>query len=354
MKPIVLGLVLLLASRCSDGGANTRPIAVASPTRPDVQVREFSALRFSNAEAKSIEVLATDHPSTGYPYGDALALAPDGSLWFVSGEKSIERIDVSGAIQRFDVGDARTQVTALSVGSSGIVWIAAMPRDKPWGVSYASIASGVPKVLDIADTSGQSPFQIKAGRKVTWIATRIESRIWEIKPDGATRQFEIEPIAIAVDSKDGVWFVDSNGLGSIGADGRLARLELPARYKFTFRQTLSDVEVARNNSIWFSFLGPATLGRLDRFDRLRLYRIAIKGDFPPEIAPCSPDKVWFTSRNDNWIGLLDLSGRVVHFDIPSNFGHLSDIRAISCKQLVFVATFGTLKTNGQRIFRLSI
>jgi len=87
---------------------------------------------------------------------------------------------------------------------------------------------------------------------------------------------------------------------------------------------------------------------------LRLYHVRVKGDYAPEIAPCAGDSIWFTSRFDSWIGLLNAEGEVVHFNLPPNFHDLGGLHTISCRELLFVANFSVANANERHLFSLSI
>src|SRR6266704_3248674 len=160
----------------------------------------------------------------GTPY--ALAVGPDGAVWFTEAEctSGIGRLSRAGEWQHWPItGDCRSQPLGITTGPDGNLWLAASsPQSKPF---IAKIATDGTELAEYQLPSGEQPRGIVTG------------------PDGA------------------IWFTENLGIGRMTTSGKLTEFHLPDGNGSGMPY---QIAVGPDRNIWFVEYMPEGDGRVGR------------------------------------------------------------------------------------------
>jgi virginiamycin B lyase len=199
------------------------------------------------------------------PQGDAvnaLALGPEGDVWFVRGaygdkdEARVGRVTTAGAVSQFPLG-AGARPTSITVGPDGALWFTEELKGKVGRIT----ANGEIQLFDLGPKV--QPTQIVAGPDgALWFGEngqsrrygRISDRIGRITTEGQVTQFPVpfgtDTTRLAADRRNGVvWFATEGGgfssispSGNVGARGCVGSCGEPIR----------GLALAPDGSLWFA------------------------------------------------------------------------------------------------------
>jgi virginiamycin B lyase len=232
-----------------------------------------------------------------------LAVADDGSVWFTDpiGE-AIAHLTPEGAVESFPLPTKLTQFGRLAVATDGGVWAA-----DSWSNSLVRLQAGTFTPYP-ASTSGAAPFGMAADpHGGVWSTLQSAHKL--IHVDAAGQLTELEPPTrssgpsdIAVDRSGVVWFVELRA-GQIGryANGTFTEFRLPRP-----QAGVTDLAVAPDGSVWFAELRAQRLGHL-RVDGI-IDEIALpRSDARPfGVRVDRAGNVWYTDLT-GWLGMLPAS-----------------------------------------------
>ena len=226
-----------------------------------------------------------------------LAVAPDGHVWFTDAlADSIGQLSPDGSIELTPLPTGVTQFGRLSVAPDGGVWFA-----DSWTNSVVRLKDGIFTPY-VARTPNAGPFGVTVDANgVAWAALQNANKLVRIDTDGQVAEFEVPtrsagPSDVAVDASGGVWFIELRA-GKIGhfADNRFT--EYPVRSPSA---GLTSLAVARDGGVWFAELREHTLGRL-RDGRLAELRLPRDDARPFGVAVDERGDVWYTDLT-GWLG----------------------------------------------------
>ena len=229
-----------------------------------------------------------------------LAVAGDGAAWFTdSPARAVSRIAPDGTISSFPLTDTPiAKLNRLALGPDGAVWFA-----DSTGFSVTRLRGGIftPHVFS---SLRPNPYGVAVDAQGTvWATLQGANKLARITPDGQITEFDIPtrasgPSDVAVDASGAVWFLEfrSNKIARY-ADGRFTEFVVP-----TAKAALTGLAVAPDGAVWFGELRVPALGRLagDVFAEFKLPRADAR---PFSVAVDRSGNVWYTDLH-GWIGHL--------------------------------------------------
>jgi virginiamycin B lyase len=278
--------------------------------------------------------VATDIPT-------ALAIAPDGTVWF-----SIDFSDALGAVrggqlERIAKGSRSVEPMGIAVDTQGTVWMtdaaavaivgygsqgkfqtvklgtpiarlgrmSAAPDGSVWfaestAYSITRLKDGVLTRNPIPSTVRGGPFGVAvAPDGSVWATLQSGNSLLRIAPDGSMTEHELptpgaQPTDVAVDASGAVWFVEFRG-DKIGrfADGKFTELAVPVE-----RPALSGLAVAPDGTVWFGLLRGRALGRV-RTGKVEVLRLPRENTRPMSVAVDRAGNVWYADIG-GFVGML--------------------------------------------------
>jgi virginiamycin B lyase len=195
----------------------------------------------------------------------ALAVAPDGAVWFTIENSSALGVVRGGQVERVLRGRESLEPLGLAVAGTGDVWFTdTMSKSLGvWsperGVAWFQLPTGVAQFGRMA----------VAPDGAVWVADSWSNALVRLR-DGQFTAYQAStpnanPYGVAIDSSGTVWATlqAANQLVQVDAAGRSAELELPTRLAGP-----TDVAVDRSGAVWFLELRAGKLGRYaaGRFD----------------------------------------------------------------------------------------
>jgi virginiamycin B lyase len=195
----------------------------------------------------------------------ALAVAPDGAVWFTIENSSALGVVRAGQVERVPRGRESLEPLGLAVGGTGDVWFTDTmsksigARSPDGGIAWFQLPTGVAQFGRMA----------VAPDGAVWVADSWSNALVRLR-DGQFTAYQASvpnanPYGVAIDSSGTVWATlqGANQLVRVGADGQTAELELPTRLAGP-----TDVAVDRSGVVWFLELRAGKLGRYaaGRFD----------------------------------------------------------------------------------------
>jgi virginiamycin B lyase len=270
----------------------------------------------------------------------ALAVAPDGAVWFTIEFSDAIAVFRNGKIERFPKGTQNLEPLGLAVDAAGTAWytdtparaisrispdgsirsfplsipvvnlgrLAVAPDDAVWfaDVTTASVTQlqhGVFIRHDVGSL-GATPYGIAVDTGGTvWATLQGEDKLARISSDGQVTELDVPTHSsglgdIAVDQNGAVWFLElrANKIGRY-AEGRFAEFMIP-----TPSAGPTALAVAPDGSVWFTELSAGRLGRL-REGRVSEFRLPRANSRPFGVAADTANNVWYTDLS-GWLGML--------------------------------------------------
>ena len=228
-----------------------------------------------------------------------LAMDAEGGAWYTDTPmRAISRISPDGGIRSFPLSTPIAQLGRLAVAPDGLVWFA--------DVTTASVTRLQEGVLTRHDVGllESTPYGIAvdAGGTV-WTTLQGADKLARISPDGQVTALDVPTHKsglgdIAVDQSGGVWFLElrANKIGRF-ADGRFTEFMVPSQ-----SAGLTALATAPDGSIWFTELSLGKLARL-RDGRVTEFRLPRAEGRPFGVAVDMANNVWYTDIS-GWLGML--------------------------------------------------
>ena len=279
--------------------------------------------------------VATDIPT-------ALAISPDGSVWFtMDSANALGRLR-DGKIERVVTGKRNNvEPIGLGVDGNGMVWytdaldqaiasissdgkVASYPLDTPiarlgrltvapdgaiWfaestAYSITRFKDGKLTRHEIKNVRG-GPYGVTVDAKGNvWATLQSGNQLLKIAPGGGMTEYEVptrgsSPTDIAVDQKGNLWFVEFRG-NKVGrfADGNFTEFEVPG----TSWAGLSGIAIAPDGSVWFGLLRHHAVGRL-RDGQMRIFQLPRPDARPYTLAADKAGNIWYADIS-GYVGML--------------------------------------------------
>jgi len=270
----------------------------------------------------------------------AIAVAPDGAVWFTIEMSDALGVHRHGRIERLSKQTPNLETLGLDVDADGGVWytdataravarmaadgsIRSFPLTTPI-VRLGRLAVAPDRAVWFADATTASVTRLKDGvftrhvsrsagaipwgvavdaRGTVWATLPNVNRLARIAGDGQVTEFDVPTRGsglgdVAVDASGAVWFLEqqANRIGRF-ADGRFSEFAIA-----TPSPGLTALAVAPDGAVWFSELRGGRLGRL-RDGRVTEFRLPRPDARPFGVAVDRANNVWYTDLG-GWLGML--------------------------------------------------
>ena len=293
---------------------------------------------FHESGARFIEypmTVSTDIPT-------AVAVAPDGSVWFsIDFSDAVGRVR-NGKVERFVKPSRSTEPIGIAVDRSGKVWVTDAATVSILGVSAAgeqqSVKLGTPIArlgrmaaapdgsVWFAEPSSYSITRLKDGELkrhevdsvrggAYGVAVAADGTVWatlqganallRIAPDGKMTEHDIpspgvSPTDVAVDAAGTVWFLEfrTDRIGKL-LDGKFEALTLPGA-----KLGLTGLALAPDGAVWFGMLRKGSIARL-RDGKIAEFKLPREHARPYSVAVDRSGNVWYADIS-GFVGMLSV------------------------------------------------
>jgi len=228
-----------------------------------------------------------------------LAADAEGGAWYTDTTmQAISRISPDGAIRSFPLSTPIVRLGRLAVAPDGSVWFADVTT-----ASVTRLQDGVLTRHDVGSLEA-TPYGIAVDASGTvWTTLQGADKLARISADGQMTALDVPTHNsglgdVAVDQSGAVWFLElrANKIGRF-AEGRFTEFVVPSP-----SAGLTALAAAPDGSIWFTELSLGKLGRL-RDGRVAEFRLPRAGARPFEVAVDVANNVWYTDLS-GWLGML--------------------------------------------------
>lgn len=260
----------------------------------------------------------------------AIAVAPDGAVWFTLDGADVLGVIRDGRVERVTRGAASVEPMGIGVDAAGNVWVSdptniaivkvtadAQVSTFPLGTPIARLGrlSVAPDgAVWFAEATRYSFTYLKEGQLTRnvfdsmrggpyGVAAAADGSIWgtlqsgnqlvHVSPDGKVEEYEVptlgsSPTDVAVDANGDVWFLEFRGnkLGRF-SQGRFIEYPMPEG-----ANGLSGLTIGRDGAVWFGVLRAGALGRW-RDGKVELLRLPREGARPYSLAADADGNVWY-------------------------------------------------------------
>jgi virginiamycin B lyase len=243
----------------------------------------------------------------------AVAVAPDGTVWFTIDFSDAIGILRQDRIQRIPKGRENFEPLGLAVDRNGSAWYTDGPsrlisRMSPDGV-VASFALSTP-VAKLARLAAAPDGAIWFAEESAYSFTRLK--------DGAFTRHAVStpgiaPFGVAVDASGTVWgtLPGANRLVRISARGEVSELDPPTR-----SAQLGDVAVAADGAVWFLEMQANKIGRFAN-GQFAEFPVPTRSAGLTALAIAPDGAVWFTELRGQRLGRLR-DGVITEFPLPQS------------------------------------
>lgn len=270
----------------------------------------------------------------------ALAIAPDGNVWFSIDFSDAVGVVRGGKVERISKGSRSTEPIGIAVDTRGKVWVtdaaagavvsvapggavetvklgtpiarlgrmAAAPDGSVWfaestSYSITRLKDGVLK-RHVVDSVRGGPYGVAvAPDGAIWATLQSANSLLRIAPDGSMGEHEIpspgvSPTDVAVDGAGTVWFLQfrTDRIGRFKA-GRFDEIALGDA-----KVGLTGLAAAPNGAVWFGMLRKGSLGRL-RDGQLAEFKLPRERARPYSVAVDPAGNVWYADISGS-VGML--------------------------------------------------
>jgi virginiamycin B lyase len=259
----------------------------------------------------------------------AIALGPDGNLWFTEGEPTVNRIGrlnpVSGAVSEFAVPTAGSGPTFITAGPDGNLWFTEGDASKIARITTAGVITAADEFATPTLNSG--PAGITAGPDGNlWFAEEGVGKIGRITTAGVITEFATptaasSPFGITAGPDGNLWFTEA--ITSAGKIGRITTAGvITAADEFiplTANSTPIGITTGPDGKIWFTEDG-GKIGRITTAGDQAEFTIPGANSHPRGITTGPDGNLWFTEFLVNKICEITAGGFfAADFAVPSGW-----------------------------------
>lgn len=259
-----------------------------------------------------------------------LAAGADGSVWYAANAGGVGRVAPDGTIAEYAVADN-------SKGFAGVPnAMAAAPDGSLW---FTDVSPTVPRVGRVDPASGKSTlYELPvtgavnfAGAQVSGIEAGPDGAMWftggasgsigRIDASGTVTAYAtgLRPYELTTGPDKAIWFTSADG--SVGrldpATGAVASYPAPSARATT--PPMGGIATGPDGKIWFTEPGAGKIGSIDPASHAIVERATPVADSKPDDITAGPDgKLWFTESAASNIGSVDpLSGAIWEYALPA-------------------------------------
>ncbi len=257
--------------------------------------------------AKVVEyamAVATDIPT-------ALAIAPDGSVWFSIDFSDAVGVVRAGKVERIPKGSRSTEPIGIAVDTAGRAWVTDAAS-----VAVVSVQpNGAVQSVKLGTPIARLGRMAAAPDGAVWFAESTAYSITRLK-DGELKRHSVDsvrggPYGVAVTSDGTVWATlqSANSLLRIAADGKMSEHEIPSP-----GVSPTDVAVDASGAVWFLQFRTDKIGRFHngKFDE---FAVASLKPGLTGLAAAPDGAVWFGMLRSGSLGRVR-DGKVTEFKLP--------------------------------------
>jgi virginiamycin B lyase len=237
----------------------------------------------------------------GTPNLEPLGLAIDreGHAWYTDVRtRAISRIAPDGTVRSFPLSTPIARLGRLALAPDGAVWFADATTASVTRLKDAAFAR------HRVQSPGASPFGVAVdARGTVWTTLQGVDKLARISADGQVTELDVPTRQsglgdVIVDQDGAVWFLEIrvNQIGRFG-DEHFAEFPVP-----TPSAGLMTLAAAPDGAVWFTELRAGRLGRLSD-GRVTEFRLRREGARPFGVAVDRANNVWYTDLG-GWLGML--------------------------------------------------
>jgi virginiamycin B lyase len=232
-----------------------------------------------------------------------LGVDASGTAWFTDPSLiAVSRINAAGELQSFPLGTPIARLARLAVAPDGAVWFA-----ESTSYSITRLKDGVLQRHDIQSLRG-GPYGVSVAADGTvWATLQSANQLLRITPSAELSQFDLptqgaSPTDVAVDSKGGVWLLEFRGNKVAHfADGKFTEFALPEG-----NAAPSGITVAPDGAVWFGVLRGGGLGRL-RDGKIDFFKLPRESARPYTLAADPKGNIWYADIS-GYVGMIPAAG----------------------------------------------
>jgi len=232
---------------------------------------------------------------------DALGIGVDagGNAWLTDSPAiAIRRVTPAGEVESFPLGTPIARLGRLAVAPDGAVWFA-----ESSAYSITQLKDGKLTRHEIRSQRG-GPYGVAVGADGTvWASLQSANQIMRIAPDGEIAEYDAitrsaSPTDVAVDGKGVVWFLEfrANKTGRLEG-GKVSEVEVPVQ-----GAAVSGIAAAPDGSVWFGMLRAHALGRL-RDGKVKVFPLPRPDARPYSVAVDRAGNVWYADIS-GYVGMI--------------------------------------------------
>jgi virginiamycin B lyase len=274
------------------------PTALAIAPNGSVWFTMDSANAIGKLSDGKLERVVTGKRNNVEPIG--LGVDANGVVWYTDAlDQAIASMSPDGKLVSFPLDTPIARLGRLAVAPDGAVWFA-----ESTAYSITRLKDGKLTRHEIKNVRG-GPYGVTVdGKGNVWATLQSGNQLLKIAPDGAMTEYEVptrgsSPTDIAVDQEGSVWFVEFRG-NKVGrfADGNSTEFEVPG----TNWAGLSGIAIAPDGSVWFGLLRHHAIGRL-RGGQMKIFQLPRPDARPYTLAADKAGNIWYADIS-GYVGML--------------------------------------------------
>jgi virginiamycin B lyase len=222
-----------------------------------------------------------------------------GAVWFTDPSAiAVSRMSLAGELQSFPLGTPIARLARLAVAPDGAVWFA-----ESTAYSITRLKEGVLQRHDIQSVRG-GPYGVAVAADGTvWATLQSANQLIRIAPSGDMTQYDLptpgaSPTDVAVDTTGAVWLIEFRGNKVAHfADGKFTEYPLPEG-----NAAPSGIVVAPDGAVWFGVLRGGGLGRL-RNGSIDFFPLPRDNARPYTLAADTEGDIWYADIS-GFVGMI--------------------------------------------------
>jgi virginiamycin B lyase len=232
-----------------------------------------------------------------------LGVDAGGTIWYTDPlDQAIAGITPGGETKKYSLETPIARLGRLTVAPDGAVWFSE-------GTAYSITRLKDGKVTrNVIENIRGGPYGVAVDAQGNaWATLQGANQILKIAPDGKMTPHEVptrssSPTDITVDAKGAVWFVQFRG-SKVGrlAEGAITEFEVPSKSW----AGLSGVAVAPDGAVWFGALRDHAIGRV-RDGQVKMFPLPRADARPYTLAVDATGNVWYADIS-GYVGMLKSS-----------------------------------------------
>jgi virginiamycin B lyase len=228
-----------------------------------------------------------------------LGVDASGAVWFTDPSAiAVSRMNPAGEVQSFPLGTPIARLARLAVAPDGAVWFA-----ESTAYSITRLKDGVLQRHDIQSVRG-GPYGVAVAADGTvWATLQSANQLIRIAPSGDMTQYDLptpgaSPTDVALDTKGGVWLIEFRGNKVAHfAEGKFTEYPLPEG-----NAAPSGIVVAPDGAVWFGVLRGGGLGRL-RNGSIDFFPLPRDNARPYTLAADAKGDIWYADIS-GFVGMI--------------------------------------------------